>query len=131
MRVEQVILPDKSTKKKETTVNEAFWACPEPRGSIRSHEMNSARALFLVAFSGLIFQLPAAAAAATCASGVYRAGCAGPNGAVVVRKPGYYPPPVYHAPVPYHPPGSVTCANGPYRAGCAGPNGAAVVHKAY
>jgi hypothetical protein len=54
--------------------------------------------------------------AVTCANGVYRAGCAGPNGAAVVRKP-----PPARAPV--------TCANGVYRAGCVGPNGAAVVRK--
>ena len=54
--------------------------------------------------------------AVTCANGVYRAGCAGPNGAAVVRK----------APKP-----RVTCANGVYRAGCVGPNGAAVVRKPY
>jgi hypothetical protein len=58
--------------------------------------------------------------AATCANGVYRAGCAGPNGAAVVHKSP--PPKVYH-------PSTVTCANGVYRAGCAGPNGAAVVRK--
>ena len=61
------------------------------------------------------------AKAAVCANGVYRAGCAGPNGAVVVNKgyhsPGYRPP--------YRGPG-VACASGPYRAGCAGPNGAVV-----
>jgi hypothetical protein len=58
--------------------------------------------------------------AASCANGVYRAGCVGPNGAAVVRK----------APLPrrHHP---VSCANGPYRAGCVGPNGAAVVRKPY
>lgn len=93
--------------------------------------MNSARAVCLVALSSFMLQLPSAAGAATCASGVYAAGCAGPNGAAVVKKPGYYPPPVYHAPVPYRPPGTVTCASGPYRAGCAGPNGAAVVRKTY
>jgi hypothetical protein len=60
---------------------------------------------------------PPPAHAITCADGVYRAGCAGPNGAAVVRK----------APAP--PPRTVTCANGVYRAGCAGPNGAAVVKK--
>ena len=57
--------------------------------------------------------------AAACANGVYRAGCVGPNGAAVVRKP------VTRAKPP------VTCANGVYRAGCAGPNGAAVVRKPY
>lgn len=67
--------------------------------------------------------LAAPAHAVTCASGVYRAGCAGPNGAVVTRKP-YVAQPHY-----YRPPGTVTCANGVYRAGCAGPNGAAVVRK--
>jgi hypothetical protein len=60
---------------------------------------------------------PRPAYAVTCANGVYRAGCAGPNGAAVVRKT---PPP---------PPRRVTCANGVYRAGCAGPNGAAVIKK--
>src|SRR3978361_208034 len=61
--------------------------------------------------------LVAPATAAVCASGVYRAGCAGPNGAVVVRKP---PPPRQQ---------TVKCANGVYRAGCVGPNGAAAVKK--
>ena len=59
--------------------------------------------------------------AAGCVKGVYRAGCAGPNGAVVARKP----PPVTH---PVARP-TVSCVNGVYRAGCAGPNRAAVVHK--
>jgi hypothetical protein len=59
--------------------------------------------------------------AAACANGVYRAGCIGPNGAAVVRKPA----PVYRAKP------SVSCANGVYRAGCVGPNGAAVVRKPY
>ena len=93
--------------------------------------MITKRAIYLVALSSLLTQLPAAAGAAVCANGVYAAGCAGPNGAVAVKKPGYYPPPVYHPVTPYRPPGTVTCASGPYRAGCAGPNGAAVVHKAY
>jgi hypothetical protein len=55
--------------------------------------------------------------AVVCANGVYRAGCAGPNGAAVVHKP------VHRARPP------VACANGVNRAGCVGPNGAAVVHK--
>ena len=56
--------------------------------------------------------------AVTCANGVYRAGCAGPNGAAVVRK------------APPRPPSrTVTCANGVYRAGCAELNGAAVIKK--
>jgi hypothetical protein len=61
--------------------------------------------------------LPQSSHAVVCANGVYRAGCAGPNGAAVVHKP------VHRARPP------VTCANGVYRAGCVGPNGAAVVHK--
>jgi hypothetical protein len=94
--------------------------------------MISTRAIYLVVLSSFLWQLPAVAGAAVCANGVYAAGCAGPNGAVAVKKPGYYPPPpVYHPVTPYHPPAQVTCASGPYRAGCAGPNGAAVVHKAY
>ena len=55
--------------------------------------------------------------AVVCANGVYRAGCAGPNGAAVVHKP------VHRARPP------VTCTNGVYRAGCVGPNGAAAVRK--
>jgi hypothetical protein len=69
--------------------------------------------------------MPPKAEAAVCADGVYRAGCAGPNGAVVVHKAPYYRPPTY-----YHP-HTVTCASGVYRAGCAGPNGAVVVRKNY
>ena len=53
--------------------------------------------------------------AVVCAKGVYRAGCAGPNGAAVVRKA----------------PPRVTCAKGVYRAGCVGPNGGAVVRRPY
>ena len=61
-----------------------------------------------------------------CGRGFYRAGCVGPNGAVVARRPGYgygygYGR-GYRGPV-------VTCARGPYRAGCAGPNGA--VYRRY
>jgi hypothetical protein len=54
---------------------------------------------------------------AACGAGRYRAGCVGPNGAVVAGRPAYRPP--VHG-------GQVTCARGPYRAGCAGPNGAVV-----
>lgn len=59
-----------------------------------------------------------------CGRGFYRAGCAGPNGAVVMRRPGYGPAygSAYRGP-------TVTCARGPYRAGCAGPNGA--VYRRY
>ena len=70
---------------------------------------------------GFLAFMPSAAKAVTCAQGVYRAGCAGPNGAAVVNKA---PARVYH-----RPPATVACANGVYRAGCAGPNGAAVVRK--
>jgi hypothetical protein len=77
---------------------------------------------------GLLAALPSAHAAA-CANGVYRAGCAGPNGAAVVRKPYAYPQGYYHG--RYYRPPPVSCASGPYRAGCAGPNGAAVVRKRY
>jgi hypothetical protein len=59
------------------------------------------------------------AEAATCARGVYRAGCVGPNGAAVVRRP-YVPPR----------PTGVACGAGVYRAGCVGPHGA-VVRRRY
>ena len=59
------------------------------------------------------------ARAAACARGVYRAGCAGPNGAVTTTA---RPP----AAVTVHRQPTVTCARGVYRAGCAGPNGAVV-----
>ena len=36
--------------------------------------------------------------AVVCANGVYRAGCAGPNGAVIVRKPPVYRSPALLAP---------------------------------
>ena len=41
----------------------------------------------LLAFAAFMTLQSGAASAAVCANGVYRAGCAGPNGAVVVRKP--------------------------------------------
>ena len=47
----------------------------------------------------LLMVATADANAVTCAQGVYRAGCAGPNGAVVARKPAP-PPPVVVAPAP-------------------------------
>jgi hypothetical protein len=75
-------------------------------------------AVSVLGIAGLaIVTMPQPAHAVTCANGVYRAGCAGPNGAAAVRKT---PPP---------PPRTVNCANGVYRAGCAGPNGAAVIKK--
>ena len=66
--------------------------------------------------------------AVVCAKGVYRAGCAGPNGAAVARRPYGYNSGYNHG--YYHRP-PVACASGPYRAGCAGPNGAAVVRRPY
>lgn len=59
--------------------------------------------------------------AAGCVNGVYRAGCAGPNGAVETTKPVARPP--YHS--------TTTCASGPNRAGCEGPHGATVVRRPY
>jgi hypothetical protein len=41
----------------------------------------------LVAFSATMLVATSDANAVVCARGVYRAGCAGPNAAVVVRKP--------------------------------------------
>jgi hypothetical protein len=52
------------------------------------------------------------ASAAVCARGVYRAGCASPRGAVVVRRP--------VAP-------RAVCARGVYHAGCVGPRGGVIV----
>ncbi len=55
---------------------------------------------------GLGVMAPKASAAA-CAAGAYRAGCVGPNGAVVAHR---------HA-------APVACGAGPYRAGCVAPRG--------
>lgn len=41
--------------------------------------------------------------AVTCANGVYRAGCAGPNGAVVAKKPAVVAPPKAVVVVPAQP----------------------------
>ncbi len=72
--------------------------------------------LSIAALAAGLFAFIPASSAATCANGVYRAGCVGPNGAAAVRKP----------PPAAHPPATVNCAKGVYRAGCAGPNGAVV-----
>ena len=80
-----------------------------------SHTMKQLSLAVIIAAGTLAFATQSHAAA--CANGVYRAGCVGPNGAAVVRKPAYRAKP------------SVSCANGPYRAGCVGPNGAAVVRR--
>jgi hypothetical protein len=82
------------------------------------------RVAFAIIIALALFAKAGPAHAVVCANGVYRAGCAGPNGAAVARKP--YPH--YH---PAYRSGTVTCANGVYRAGCAGPHGAAVVRKPY
>jgi hypothetical protein len=75
--------------------------------------------LATMVMAGMLALAPQSRAAA-CANGIYRAGCVGPNGAAVVRKPpGYLAKP------------AVSCANGVHRAGCVGPNGAAVVRKPY
>ena len=81
--------------------------------------------LAALALLGVLASAPSAHAV-ECANGVYRAGCAGPNGAAVVKKQpyGYYHRGYYHRP-------TMNCASGPYRAGCAGPNGAAVVRRPY
>lgn len=55
---------------------------------------------------GLLAGTVAEANAVVCARGVYRAGCAGPNGAAVVRHPaygyhGYHGATVYRPPVPH------------------------------
>ena len=99
---------------------------------MNTHYMPSSGKVFLrMAFVVLATAVPLSFAAISpahalvCGRGFYRAGCAGPNGAVVVRRPGYgagYAPgygPVYRRPF-------VNCARGPYRAGCAGPNGVVI-----
>ena len=68
-----------------------------------------------IAVLGVLALACGSASAATCVNGVYRAGCAGPNGAALVHK----------APVR---PAAVHCASGVYRAGCVGPNGAVVTN---
>jgi hypothetical protein len=84
--------------------------------------MKSAIAI-AVTLAGLgLMQSATPADAAVCARGVYRAGCAGPNGAVTTTA---RPP----AAVTVHRPPTVTCAKGVYRAGCTGPNGAAVIRR--
>jgi len=50
-----------------------------------------------VAIASMAMLCAASANAVTCARGVYHAGCAGPNGAVGVRKPAPY----YAHPAPY------------------------------
>src|ERR1700720_1197531 len=79
----------------------------------------------ILALGGLALTQPAHAV--VCAAGVVRAGCVGPNGAAVVRRPVPIPRPVVVArPAVVARPGAVRCAAGVYRAGCVGPNGAVV-----
>ena len=82
--------------------------------SKRQFEMKQVAFGAMVLFG--VFALAPESHAAACANGMYRAGCAGPNGAAVVKK---------------KPAGSVSCAKGAYRAGCVGPNGAAVARRPY
>ena len=78
--------------------------------------------LFLIAatlFGGAFTLIATDASAAVCARGVYRAGCVGPRGAVVTRRPVVAPrvvAPRVVAPVVVAP--RVVCARGVYRAGC-------------
>jgi hypothetical protein len=70
---------------------------------IRSIARNSTlgRAILLsAAIAALIGFDILPANAVVCAAGVYRAGCVGPHGAAVVRRPAYYAP-VYHHPYCY------------------------------
>jgi hypothetical protein len=46
----------------------------------------------MAAFAGTMTLATTDANAVVCARGVYRAGCAGPNGAAVVRRPVAVPP---------------------------------------
>jgi hypothetical protein len=64
---------------------------------------------------GTVALMPTDASAAVCARGVYRAGCAGPRGAVVAHRPVVVAPRVV-APAVVTP--RVVCARGVYRAGC-------------
>ena len=78
--------------------------------------------LAMLALAATLALLPERAEAYACARGVYRAGCAGPNGAVVVRRPpAYYGRPAYYGGYRggyYRRPPAVACGAGPYRAGC-------------
>jgi hypothetical protein len=53
-------------------------------------------ALAIVSFAAMMTYRPADANAFVCARGIYRAGCVGPNGAVVVRPPYYRVRPYYY-----------------------------------
>ena len=83
------------------------------------------RAALVAMFALGALALSPPAHAVVCGAGVLRAGCVGPNGAAIVRRPVPVPRPAVVAR-----PGAVRCAAGVYRAGCVGPNGA-VVRKRY
>lgn len=100
-------------------IGQLFWAL-STRSAHPAMERTQMKAPILTALAFLAL-MSSEAGAVTCASGVYRAGCVGPNGAAAVRRPA----------VAVRPPGTVTCVNGVYRAGCVGPNGAAAVRKPY
>jgi hypothetical protein len=53
-------------------------------------------ALAIVSFAATMTYRPADANAVVCARGIYRAGCVGPRGGVVVRRPYYRVHPHYH-----------------------------------
>jgi hypothetical protein len=69
-----------------------------------------------IATFALVVLMSSASKAVVCGGGPYRAGCAGPNGAVVVRRPAgaYYPPPAYYRPPFYVAPPPVYVAPPPY-----------------
>lgn len=94
--------------------------------------MNIRQLAAVTAATCLLSLVASNASAVTCAAGVYRAGCAGPNGAVVTHRAPVvvapargavvvHPAPaavvVHPAPVVVHP-APVTCVRGVYRAGC-------------
>lgn len=85
----------------------------------------TARHSFAASLAFCLLSLAAThASAVVCAEGVVREGCAGPRGAVAVKKP--VPATVYHPPVAQPP---VKCVAGEERAGCVGPRGAAVIRR--
>jgi|GEM_PF-1120193 hypothetical protein len=84
------------------------------------------RCLFAIAilFGGMLLG-PGDAAAYACARGVYRAGCAGPHGAAVYRRPPAYghtyyrrPPAYGYGYSTYRRPPTTVCRSGYYGAGC-------------
>jgi len=77
--------------------------------------MKGAALAVMLTFVGA-FALTQPAHAVVCAKGVYRAGCAGPNGAAVVRRPyGYH--------------GGAAVVRGPNGAAVRGPGGGVAVRR--